>query len=465
MTRPTAARSLQGMSEVASDISPPPVHLSVLVVDDEPNIRRLLALSLENDGHHVVSAGTIADAITENARQPFDLAFVDLRLGTGTGLDLIPKLLGQSPWLQIVVITAYASYETAVEATKAGATDYLAKPFTPAQVRLAVERAAKVRALQRKIVSASSDEEDQTVHLESQSAVMRRAVEMAHQVADSEATILMRGESGTGKGVLARAIHRWSARAEAAFSVVSCPALSPQLLESELFGHVKGAFTGAIRDNPGRIALSAGGTLFLDEIGDLPLNLQPKLLRFVQDRQYERVGDTLTRRADVRLITATNVDLQQAVAGGTFREDLLYRVNVIQIDLPPLRERVEDIMAMAEVFLASLLRRGKSIKGFTDEARRALIGYRWPGNLRELRNVIERAAILCRGELIGIEQLPSGLAPTSGAAKGGAMVSLEAIEEEHIRKVLNATRSLDEAAGILGIDVATLYRKRRKYGI
>jgi NtrC-family two-component system response regulator AlgB len=451
--------------------------LAILIVDDEPNIRKVLSVSLTADGHHVTAVGNSREAVETAARQPFDLAFVDLRLGTETGLDLIPRLLGESPWLRIVVITAYASVETAVEAMKRGAADYLPKPFTPPEVRLVVERVARLRALEQRVESLKSEGGDDVggdaaaANLNSQSAAMRRAVELARQVAASDATVLIRGESGTGKGLMARAIHEWSDRADKPFAVVSCPALSPQLLESELFGHVKGAFTGAVRDNPGRIAATAGGTLFLDEIGDLPLGLQSKLLRFVQDREYERVGDTVTRRADARVITATNVDLELAVREGRFREDLLYRINVIQIDLPPLRERAEDIVPLAERLLAQFTRRRRALAGFTDEAIAALRSYAWPGNVRELRNAIERGVILCRGDRVGIEHLPEGVRGSAGGRAAmspvavGERVSLEALEEAHIRRILATTSSLEEAAAVLGIDAATLYRRRKKYGI
>ena len=440
--------------------------LSILIADDEPNIRRVLSMSLTTDGHRVTVASNATDAMLEAVRQPFDLAFVDLRLGTETGLDLIPRLVAQSPWIRVVVITAYSSIDTAVEAIRRGASDYLPKPFTPPQVRLVIDRVIKLRLLEQRVagLQGSMGESNSTIDLDSKSPAMRRAVNMAREVAASDATVLIRGESGTGKGVLARAIHAWSERATKPFAVVSCPSLSAQLLESELFGHVKGSFTGAVRDNPGRIAATADGTLFLDEIGDLPLALQPKLLRFVQDREYERVGDAVTRRADVRVITATNIDLQQAVRDARFREDLLYRINVIQIDLPALRERAEDLMSLAVGFLAYFSRR-RPIAGFTDEAAMMMRAYHWPGNIRELRNVLERAAILCRSEKVGVEHLPASLDARPKPPAVGERVTLDQLEEIHIRRILASTTSLEEAAGVLGIDAATLYRRRKKYGI
>jgi two-component system, NtrC family, response regulator AlgB len=450
-----------------SDASPPN-SLNVLVVDDETNIRKTLAMSLETDGHSVVAVSNARDAIAEAARQPFDLAFVDLRLGATLGLDLIPDLLGQSPWMRVVIITAHGSIDSAVETMRRGAADYLTKPFTPAQVKLVVERVARMRALEQQVAGLEGvlGDTNPEASLKSGSPAMQRVINLARQVAKSDTTVLLRGESGTGKGVMARAIHAWSDRASKPFATVSCPALSPQLLESELFGHVKGAFTGAVRDNPGRIASCDGGTVFLDEIGDLPLNLQPKLLRFVQDLEYERVGEAKTRRANVRVMTATNVNLDEAVRAGRFREDLLYRIKVVQLDLPPLRDRPEDIVYLAERFLAELGQR-KGISGFTEEALAALKNYPWPGNIRELRNLVERAVILCQGERIGPEYLPENVAPTSETARVelGDRIPLDKLEELHIRRVLAKSKSLDEAADVLGIDLATLWRRRKKYGI
>ena len=442
--------------------------LSILVVDDEVNIRKTLTVCLETEGHKVIAVSNFQDALVEASRRSFELAFVDLRLGTDDGLDLIPGLLAATPWLKIIVITAYASIDTAVEAMRRGATDYIPKPFTPAQVTLAVHKVFEMRTLEQRVASLQEDLRrlNPEVDFSSSSPIMQHAVNLARQVAPSDATILLRGESGTGKTVLARVIHSWSNRANKPISIVSCPSFSSELLESELFGHIKGAFTGAVRDNLGRIAACEGGTLFLDEIGDLPLSLQPKLLRCVQDKEYERVGDCTTRKANVRIITATNINLEKAVKEGLFREDLFYRLNVIQIEIPPLRERPDDVVLLAEKLLAFYGRNNhRSFIGFTKEALQMLKQYHWPGNVRELSNVIERAAILCQTDRVGIEGLPTNLLPSDSIPTIGGPVTIEKIEEQHIRRILATTKSLQEAADILGIDQATLWRRRKKYGI
>ena len=445
--------------------------MRILVVDDEPNIRRTLRLALDAQGHHVAEAASGPEALRQAGRDDYEVVLLDLRLGDESGLDLIEPLQAARPNLAVVVITAHATIDTAVEAMRRGAVDYLPKPFTPAQVRAVLERIVRMRGLQDRV----ADLEDQVrtevpeAQWDSPDPAVQRALEVARVVAATDAAVLVRGENGTGKGVLARALHAWGRRAARPFVTISCPSLGAELLESELFGHVRGAFTGAVRDAVGKVAAAEGGTLFLDEIGDLPPPLQPKLLRFLQERKYERVGEATTRTADVRLVAATNRDLEAAVAAGQFREDLLYRLNVIELEMPPLRQRT-DTLVLAERLLAFFARQtGRRLSGFTTEAAAALTRHTWPGNIRELRNTIERAAILAPGPEVGLADLPTRIlhpqaAPGETIAVGGP-VTLERLEAEHIRHVLAASTSLDDAAAVLGIDPSTLYRKRKRLGL
>ncbi len=445
-----------------------PLLLNVLVVDDEPNIRKTLSYCLAAEGHTVIAVSTFSDAIDEAKRRSFDVAFVDLRLGYESGMDLIPLLLVDSPWMKIVVITAYASIETAVEAMRRGATDYIPKPFSPDQVRHVIGGIRRVRDLETQVAVLRQRVErlGPEGRLHSRNALMERIIDTARRAAGSDATILLRGESGTGKSMFARAIHHWSPRSRKPMGIVPCPALPPELLESELFGHAKGAFTGAVRDNPGRIAFCEGGTLFLDEIGDLAPSLQTKLLRFIEDKQYERLGDPTIRRADVRILAASNANLEERVAEGRFRDDLFYRLNVINIEVPPLRDRPEDIMPLAQEFLAFFCQANhKTFSGFTQDATTLLMTHRWPGNVRELRNVVEGAVILGHGAKIGREDLPEIAASPPRSVSLGDKVSLALIEELHIRRIIASTSSLQEAADVLGIDQSTLWRKRKTYGI
>lgn len=441
--------------------------MNILIIDDDLGIRGTLSMALETLGHSVGAAAHRAAAEKKLREESFEVAFLDLRLGAESGLELLPDLLRLSPRLAVVVITAYSSIETAVQAIQRGAFDYLPKPFKPAQIAQVLDRIEKTRLLEARIIELEGQVARPGVDVEVGSTsdpAMQRLIEVAKKSASSHATILMLGESGTGKSVLARQIHRWSPRAKEPFVTVSCPSLSRDLLESELFGHVKGAFTGAVAATWGKVAAADRGTLFLDEIGELPLEIQPKLLRLLQEREYERLGEAKIRMADVRVIAATNRNLKEAVARGTFREDLLYRLDVISLSLPPLRERPGDIRGMAESQLQRLVRQaGVPVKGFSEEALLALERYAWPGNIRELRNVIERATILSSGELIEATDLPTALGevlPEARPVLGGAC-SVEEIEAEHIRQVLVRSKNLQQAAAILKLDPTTLLRKRK----
>jgi NtrC-family two-component system response regulator AlgB len=443
--------------------------MDILLIDDDASLRRTIRTALEAMGHRVAEARDGPQALQLLANRMFEVAFLDLRLAREQGLDLLPELLRLAPGLDVVVITAYATIETAVEAMRRGAFDYLPKPFTPDQLRLVLERAAHLRRLHSHVAELEAQVRSfvPEADLQTDEPVMRQALDLALRAAPSEATILIRGESGTGKGVLARAVHAHSPRSAAPFVTVHCPSLSAELLESELFGHVQGAFTGAVRDTVGKVAVADRGTLFLDEVGDLPPALQPKLLRLAQEKRYERVGETPTRAADVRIVAATNRDLAAEAAAGRFREDLLYRLNVIEVMLPPLRQRPRDILPLAEHLLRFFARQGgKPLAGYTDEARAALQRYPWPGNVRELRNAVERAVILATDTAIGLADLPTqiGSPPRPGVALGGR-VTLEELEAEHIRRVLTTTSTIEEAAEVLGIDPSTLYRKRKRYGL
>jgi NtrC-family two-component system response regulator AlgB len=440
---------------------------SVLIVDDEKNIRHTLRVCLESLGAKVGEAGSALAAVEAMGRTAYEVAFLDLKLGTESGLDLIPRLLAENPNLTIVVVTAYATIETAVEAIRRGAWDYLPKPFTPAQIRHALDRVLKQRSLIVRAADLESQLNAETpdILLASMAPSVGVVLDVVARAAQSDAAVLFRGENGTGKGVLARALHKQSKRRERPFVLVNCPTLSEELLASELFGHAKGAFTGAVRDQVGRVEAAEGGTLFLDEIGEMPGNLQAKLLRFLHEKQFERIGETRTRRADVRVIAATNRDLDADVRNGRFREDLLYRLNVVEVRVPPLRERREDILSMARHFLAFFARSmGRPVPELSDAAERALLDYAWPGNVRELRNTIERAILLWPSPRLEPQAFPERIA---GAKERGPQVggdfSVDSVERAHILAVMARAPSLDAAAAILGIDSSTLWRKRKRY--
>ncbi|MSU23612.1 MAG: sigma-54-dependent Fis family transcriptional regulator [Opitutus sp.] len=443
--------------------------MRILIVDDEPGIRKTTRLAVETAGHTAAEAPNGLRALKALDDDVFDACFLDLKLGTDDGLEVLAKLLSAQPALAVVMFTAYANIATAVEAMRRGAFDFLPKPFTPDQIRGVLAKIEKTRALETRVrtLEGALARESPPADLASAEPTTQRAIEIAFKAAETSASILLLGPSGTGKSVLAREIHQRSAQRDAAFVTVSCPSLSRELLESELFGHVRGSFTGAVADTLGKVAAADGGTLFLDEVGEIPLEIQPKLLRLLQEREYERVGESRPRRANVRVIAATNRPLAEEVKAGRFREDLFYRLNVITVALPGLRERPADLGRFADSYRKFFAARfAKKITGFAPAVTMAFAGYKWPGNLRELRNVVERAAILAGTETIELCDLPEefGGKPDPAIAVG-APVTIEALETEHIRRILAVAHNLDEAARTLGIDPATLYRKRQKLGL
>jgi NtrC-family two-component system response regulator AlgB len=441
----------------------------ILIVDDEKNIRTHLATFLESCHYQVRTAESAQQALIQLAGdEAFDLVLTDYRMAGVNGVELLEQARRQTPDVAVILMTAYATIENAVEAMKAGAFDYLPKPFSLQQVQHVVERALEVRRLRVENRVLRETIEDRPF-LETRSPAMRRLLETAEQAAASDATILLTGESGTGKNVLAREIHRWSQRADRPFVVVNCTTLSENLLESELFGHMRGAFTGAVKDKAGRLEAADGGTVFLDEIADLTAPLQTKFLRFIQEQSFERVGGALTIRVDARIIAASNRDLEAEVAAHHFRDDLYYRLNVITLRVAPLRERKEDILPLADRLLhAATLRNRKAEMSFSPEAAAAIGRYRWPGNIRELRNAIERAVVLAKSNVITPDYLPDSLFRESAAPApitASTRASLEEVERDHIIRVLADSLTLEDAAETLGVDVSTLWRKRKRYKI
>ena len=391
----------------------------------------------------------------------------DVRMAGMDGLALLRELRRRRPTVVVVLMTAYATVAQAVEAMRAGAYDYLVKPFSLDQVSLLLTRVLEVQALRRENESLRRTIEHPAL-LESQSPAMQRVLDTARQVAQSDATVLLTGESGTGKNVLAAAMHRWSARARGPFVTIACTTLAEHLLESELFGHVRGAFTGAWKDKPGRLEAAQGGTVFLDEVGELSGDLQGKLLHFIEEHRFERVGGAETVTVDARIIAATNRDLETEVAAGRFRQDLFFRLHVVGIRLPPLRERREDLGALTAHILGPLCdRHNRGRLELADDVGAMLAAYAWPGNIRELVNALERAVVLARGDAIRAEDLPDRLlAPAANlppAAK--ADLSLEELKRRHIQYVLTDSATLEEAAARLGINPTTLWRQRKRYGL
>jgi len=448
--------------------------MKILIVDDEENIQKTTSVALTTMGHQAISAFSGRQAIRKLAEDRIDAVFLDLRLGNEDGLEVFDRIRAEGHDMPVIMFTAYSSIETAIEATRKGIFDYVPKPFVPEQIRQALKKLEHNSNLLNKVQELESRlaETDPTLSFESSEPSMQAVFEVADKAARSDANILLLGPSGTGKTVLARRIHNSSNRSNGAFVVVHCPSLSKELLESELFGHVKGSFTGAVKDTWGKVEAADHGTMFLDEIGDLPFEIQAKLLRLLQEKQYERIGETKTRSSNARILAATNKDIQQEVSDGSFREDLYYRINVITLQLPSLSQRKADLKSLIESYLLLHSKRiGRPAVSLSSEAKSALLVYNWPGNLRELNNTIERCVILCSNDKITLSDLPVGLrhddsesVPIDTQGLGGAF-TLQELEDEHIRRVLDHNESLDTAAQRLGIDTATLYRKRKKLGL
>ncbi len=448
---------------------------SILVVDDERRLAEALAAALENFGHRPIACFSAAEALEIMAREDVDLIISDLRMHGMDGRDLLHAIHRKSPDVPVIIMTAFTSVRDAVELIKEGAFDYVAKPFEIAEIEATVARALKLTDVMRDNLRLRDELEgryrfDQLIGT---SRSFRQVIEQIGEVCESRATVLLSGESGTGKEVIARAIHFNSPRRARAFVAVNCAAIPEGLLESELFGHVKGAFTGAHATRQGRFAAAEGGTLLLDEIGDMPAAVQVKILRVLQERTYEPVGATQPRRADVRVIAATNRDLKKAVADGQFREDLFYRLNVFPIALPPLRERTEDVPLLAQHFLEHFTEAmGKKIVAFTPGAVAAMVQYRWPGNIRELQNCVERAVIVARAATIDVPDLPRYIFaetenPTAGLDIPTDLDSeLARQERRFLLEALQRANGIQvRAAEILGISERSLWHRIKKHGI
>lgn len=442
----------------------------VLIVDDEKNSREGIARALQRQ-YEVLLADGGQKALDLLSDHSVDVLLSDVRMPGIDGLTLLQRAIARDPAPVCIMLTAYGSIELAVEAMRRGAYDFMTKPINLDRLELVLQRALKNRELEDEN-RALREQLDTRFGLEQiigQSPVMQEVFDTIRQVAPSRATVLIQGESGTGKELVARALHRLSPRAKGPFVAVHCAALSATLLESELFGHEKGAFTGATERRRGRFELADGGTLFLDEIGEIDPTLQVKILRVLEERRFERVGGQETVDVDVRLVVATNRNLKQMVAEGTFREDLFFRLDVITLQLPPLRERTGDLSLLAHHFVTTLAEEnGKKLDGITPDALQALMAYAWPGNVRELRNVIERMVVLSRGERLTLRDVPAHLrdgARDATSIRGGAL-SLEANEKQMILRALKASGdNVTRAASELGISRRTLHRKLNEFGL
>jgi DNA-binding NtrC family response regulator len=446
------------------------VPMKLLIVDDEPTVRETCAAVAAQAGMKVTAVGSAEQALEVLETSAIDIVLTDLKLKETDGLDLLKHIRDSNPGLPVIVLTQYGTIDSAVEATKLGAVDYVTKPFRIDELRSRLERAAKAADLQQEnsLLREQLRTRPGFGGLVGVSERMQRVYKVIQKVSQHEYPVLILGESGTGKELVAKSIHFLGPRKDRPFAPVDCSSLVPTLIESELFGYVKGAFTGALHGKQGLLEAAQGGTLFLDEIGDMPVDLQAKLLRALQEREIKPVGSTERRRIDVRIIAATNRDLDAAIKQGTFRQDLYFRLNVVQVKLPPLRERKSDIPLLVMSFLEKFTGSSDGARTISEDAMRQLIAYDWPGNVRELENAIERAIALGSGPIIAMADLPTNLQyPTSQRApEKNELLPLEELERRAILRTLRET-SGDKlaAARILGIGKTTLYRKLKQYNM
>ena len=444
--------------------------VSILLIDDEEAIQDAVGQVLRKEGFQIKVANDGREGLALFNSETFQAVFLDLKLPGMKGMQVLSQIKETSPETPVVIITGYASIESAVDAIKRGAFDYMAKPFTPDELRIITKKALESRKMLFENIYLQ-DELKSKIQLEmvvGKSKSMKKVLDIVSRVSPTETTVLITGESGTGKELLAREIHNYSLRHKAPFVVIDCGALVETLFESELFGHVKGSFTGAHETKHGRFEVADGGTIFFDEISNISLNIQAKLLRVIQEREVTRIGSTKPIKVDVRILAATNENLAEAVHKGKFREDLFYRLSVVPIHLPPLRERKEDLSLLLNHFLQKYNKKiKKNIETISPQALKAMMEYDWPGNIRELENTIERAVVLSEGNGLGLEDLMyHGISASSSTLSliDGTNKTLEEMERDHIRRVLQAQYgSKSRTASILGIDRKTLWAKIRKY--
>jgi DNA-binding NtrC family response regulator len=443
----------------------------ILVIDDDSSLRRVLEYNLQQEGYDVYTAADGASGLQLFEEKSPQLVITDLKMPGMTGFEVLSTVKERAPSTVVIVLTAFGAIDTAVEAMKLGAFHYLTKPFNREELKVTVLKGLQLQGLseENRLLKEELSGRTEFKSIVGTSRAMDGVFSVVRKVADTEATVLITGESGTGKELVARAIHSGSSRRSAPFIAVNCAAIPRDLLESELFGHVKGAFTGAIRDKEGKFQLADGGTIFLDEVGDLPIELQPKLLRVLQERVVEPVGGTSLQKIDLRVVAATNADLERWIAEGKFREDLYYRLSVIPIQLPPLRERVEDVPLLIRYFCTKFGAEGVS---FSKEALQRLKEYAWPGNVRELENTVERLLIMREGDQIGVDELPAKISAAAPAAEGGVLrlppggYSLEQLEMEVVLEALNRCDwNQTAAARFLRIPRHTLIYRMEKYNI